>query len=193
MAKGFILGINGSPHGEEGIGAGLLRQALGRCSQEGFDTCRVNLCDEKAMGFYNGEYTLETPPGATHLFGFIEPADGIIFSTPTYWFNVSALMKNLIEHLTVFSFRGEQGYALCGKVAGFIATCEEDGGQAAINALVSPLVHMGFLIPPQSMLIYNINMAEKSHDQWMLKDAPLIGLNVCRLACLAKGQKWGYE
>ena len=192
MSQGLILGINGSPH-RNGVGAGLLGQALDRCLKEGFSTQLIHLCDQTEMRFYHGEYTAETPPGAEQLFQSLSEADGLILSTSTWWFNVSGLMKNFIEHLTVFSFRGEYGYALCGKVAGFIATCEEDGGQAAINAMVSPLVHMGFLVPPQSMLIYNINMAEKSHDQWMLKDAPLIGLNVCRLVRLAKGQKWGYE
>ncbi len=186
----LILGVNGSPH-KRGKGARLLRESLARCRKERFQTELVHLVDWETQ-FYHGNYTDRTPKGMEKVFQLVDQADGIVFSSPTYWFNVGSLMKNFIEQLTVLNFRKGE-YTLRGKVAGFIATCEEDGGQAAINAMAAPLVHMGFLIPPQTMLFYNINMAEKSHEKWMLKDAPYVGLNVVRLVRLTKGQDWGYE
>ena len=189
MPEGLILGINGSPH-KKGMGVNLMESALLRCREEGFETELLHLRDQK-MRFYHGEYTARTPQGAGRLFRLVSKAEGIIFSTPTHWFGPSDLMKCCLSHLTVFSFR-KGGYALLGKVAGFIATCEEDGGQASINAMAAPLVHMGFLIPPQTMLFYNINMAAKSHDKWMIHDAPYVGLNVARLVRLVRGQEWGY-
>jgi multimeric flavodoxin WrbA len=91
-------------------------------------------------------------------------ADVVVFATPTYWFNMSALMKQLIDQM-------EEGpsYPCEGKAAFFVAVCDEDGGQQAINQMIAPLNHMGFSIPPYASYIYNNNMAEKSEDQWMLK------------------------
>ena len=50
----------------------------------------------------------------------LENADGIIFGTPTYWFNMSARMKNLLERFIVTEKGNE--YTLEGIVAGFVAT-----------------------------------------------------------------------
>lgn len=90
-------------------------------------------------------------------------ADAIVFATPVLWFNVSALMKELIELM-------EEGpdFPYEGKAAFFVAVCEEDGGQQAINQMMAPLNHMGFWIPPYASYIFNSSMAERSEDAWML-------------------------
>jgi NADPH-dependent FMN reductase len=105
------------------------------------------------------------PRSRGHIAGpFILKADVVVFATPTHWFNVSALMKQLIDRM-------EEGpnYPCEAKAAFFIAVCNEDGGQQAINQMMAPFNHMGFLIPPYASYIYNSNMAEKSEDQWMFK------------------------
>ena len=91
-------------------------------------------------------------------------ANTIVFGTPTRWFNVSASMKDLIDKLPE-----APDYPCDGKTAYFVAVCEEDGAQQAINQMMAPLNHMGFRIPPYACYIYNINLAEKSEDQWQLK------------------------
>jgi multimeric flavodoxin WrbA len=49
----------------------------------------------------------------------------IVFGTPVLWFNVSALMKELIDGLP------EGPDSPCeGKTAFFVAVCDEDGGLA---------------------------------------------------------------
>jgi multimeric flavodoxin WrbA len=90
--------------------------------------------------------------------------DTIVFGTPVLWFNVSALMKELIDGLP----EGPD-YPCEGKTAFFVAVCDEDGGQQAINQMFAPLNHMGFSIPPYACYFYNNNMAEKSEDQWQAK------------------------
>ena len=79
-------------------------------------------------------------------------------------------MKQLIDRM-------EEGpeYPCEGKTAFFVATCDEDGGQQAINQMFAPLNHMGFSIPPYASYFYNNNMAEKSEDQWMLKGMTELG------------------
>jgi multimeric flavodoxin WrbA len=92
-------------------------------------------------------------------------ANTVVFGTPTRWFNVSASMKDLIDKLPE-----APDYPCDGKTAFFVAVCEEDGAQQAINQMMAPLNHMGFWIPPYACYIYNINMAEKSEGQWQIKE-----------------------
>jgi multimeric flavodoxin WrbA len=106
-----------------------------------------------------------------HLSDGIRPAhhailrtEAIVFGTPVRWFNVSALMKELIDGLP----EGPE-YPCEGKTAFFVAVCDEDGCQQAINQMFAPLNHMGFSIPPYACYFYNNNMADKSEDQWMLR------------------------
>ena len=91
-------------------------------------------------------------------------ADMVVFGTPTRWFNVSASMKDLIDQLPE-----APDYPCHGKSAYFLAVCDEDGAQQAINQMMAPLNHMGFRIPPYASYIYNTNMADKSEGQWQLR------------------------
>ena len=71
------------------------------------------------------------------LYQKIKEAQGIIFATPVYWFNVSAQMKLFIDR--TYAIHGQGGYAFTGKDVGVILTYEDEevfvsGG---INALRS--------------------------------------------------------
>jgi multimeric flavodoxin WrbA len=71
------------------------------------------------------------------LYKKIEDAQGVIFATPVYWFNVSAQMKLFIDR--TYAIHGKGYYALTGKDVGVILTYEDvdvfvSGG---INALRS--------------------------------------------------------
>jgi NAD(P)H-dependent FMN reductase len=97
-------------------------------------------------------------------------ADGIIFGTPVRWFNVSAEMKELIEEMPE-----SPNFPFEGKVAMFIASCNDDGGQHAINQLVAPLNHMGFIIPPYACVYSNSRMPSRGENRWQEKDVASMG------------------
>jgi multimeric flavodoxin WrbA len=80
------------------------------------------------------------------LFQRLERADAIVFGTPTYWFSMSALMKNFLERLLV----AEQGWPLEGKVAGYLATGSrhEDGAMIALSSLAATTNHLGMVTFP---------------------------------------------
>jgi multimeric flavodoxin WrbA len=103
--------------------------------------------------------------GIDRAFEEIKKADVIIFATPVLWFNVSALMKQLLERIPE-----AKKFPMHGKTAYFFAVCDEDGGQQAINQMMGPLNHMGFCIPPHACMFYNNNMAHRSEDRWQIKD-----------------------
>ncbi|TFH13251.1 flavodoxin family protein [Candidatus Bathyarchaeota archaeon] len=67
----------------------------------------------------------------------IEDAEGIIFATPIYWFNVSAQMKLLIDR--TYATHRESGYAFTGKDVGVILTYEDEDVYVSggVNALHS--------------------------------------------------------
>ncbi len=89
-------------------------------------------------------------------------ADLVVFATPVYWFNVSALMKQLIEALPE-----APDYECEGKIAFLLAVCDDDGGQQALNQMAAPLSHMGFGFPPYALSNYiNHSMMERSEEQW---------------------------
>jgi multimeric flavodoxin WrbA len=94
----------------------------------------------------------------------IKKADAVVFVTPVHWFNVSHLMNELFYQMP----EGPK-YPFEGKTAYFIAVCDEDGGQQAINQMFAAVNHMGFAIPPYACNYYNNNMARKSEGQWQLK------------------------
>ncbi len=71
------------------------------------------------------------------LYQKIEAAEGIIFATPIYWFNVSAQMKLLIDR--TYATHSESGYAFTGKDVGVILTYEDEDVYVSggVNALRS--------------------------------------------------------
>jgi len=71
------------------------------------------------------------------LYQKIKEAQGIIFATPVYWFNVSAQMKLFIDR--TYAIHGQGGYAFTGKDVGVILTYEDDDVfvSGGINALRS--------------------------------------------------------
>jgi multimeric flavodoxin WrbA len=71
------------------------------------------------------------------LYNKIKDAQGIIFATPVYWFNVSAQMKLFIDR--TYAVHDEGRYALTGKDIGVILTYEDEDvfASGGINALRS--------------------------------------------------------
>jgi multimeric flavodoxin WrbA len=108
--------------------------------------------------------------------GDIYEADAIILATPVQWFNMTAKTKEFID-----SLKESPDFPLEGKVAGFIAVCEEDGGQQTVSLIASALNHMGVIIPPYGMVFYNQHGAEKSEDQWQLNAAKDLGQSIKHL------------
>lgn len=118
----------------------------------------------------------------------IEAADGFIFATPTWWSAPSDFIKILLNYLTLCDYRG---YSLKGKVAGFIAVCEEDGAQHANMLMQNTLTHMGVITPPFCSFFYNRNMSGRSEEDWMRTDQALVGVNVVRMCKLLRGEVAG--
>ncbi len=71
------------------------------------------------------------------LYQKVSDAQGVIFATPVYWFNMSAQMKLFIDR--TYAVHSEDGYALTGKDIGVILTYEDEDvfASGGVNALRS--------------------------------------------------------
>ena len=185
----FILGINGSPH-KDGIVYELLNSVLTSAQEQGAETRIINLYDLKTVptnGAYSKDPTSDTIVNAvkddiTDLYPEILRADGFVFATPVYWANMSAVMKDFIEHLTPLE---NDGFALQGKVAAFIAASKENEGgvEMAAMSMVTPIAQMGMLIPPNAIMWYPSFWSNAREEKlaWAKDDAPRVGRNMVRL------------
>ena len=186
-----ILGFNGAA-AKTGAVAVLLSESLQAAAEEIAEfgatpnTALVHLVDI-VKEFHDGSFT-NIPSSLQSTFDSMRTADGFVFATPVHWFNMSALMKCFIDWLT--SLEGTGG--LEGKVAGVIAHCDEDGGNQTVTSILSPLVHMGMLVPPYCGFFRN-RYASHSEAAWQVVDHQLVGKNVVRLAACVQFNKRGWK
>jgi len=194
----LILGVNGSPH-PAGATAKLLNAVLEGARFAGGETEVLNLYDLRinpTEGLYSINPNLETVANMPDddmkaLYKKIQRAAGIVFATPNYWALMSGPMKTFIDRLTPL----ENEYKLTGKIAAFIAVSKENQGGtefAAISMLI-PIVQMGFIIPPFSVLWYpsDAQQAQGTKETcWAFNDAPFVGRNMVKLAERIADMKW---
>jgi len=191
-----ILGINGASR-SYGLTYTLLRTALKGAEEEGAEIEIINLIEydiKPCMGCLCDQqdacrYPCLIEDDMRKLYDKVLEADGIIFSTPIYWFSPSGIMKNFIDRLTALEnmivIEGRSW--LEGKVAGIIVVGNDQGAVQAISTLMTTLVSMGFMIPPFAMAYYVGECREPSYDSLM--DAYNLGRNVSMLTKLLKDKK----
>ncbi len=195
----LILGINASPftNVEEHNCAKMLHTALQAAEATGATVQTINLGqiphddgrrDEETHDLETRVSMLPTEGNLQEVVRAILQADGVIFVTPTRNFTASSRMLALLSWLQVTTDAPD--YCLAGKVAAFMAGCEEDGGQSAIEKMMSPAVHMGFIVPPFANYFFN-KFAQESEGDWQNTDRTLTGLNVRRMIQILNGEIYG--
>lgn len=194
MSNPFILGVNGSSY-KDGIVCELLNAVLIAAAEAGAETKMIDLYELQMIptqGRYSEDPSTETIEGAprddvTDLYPEILRADGLVLATPVYWANMSAVMKNFIEHLTPLE---NDGFLLEGKVAAAIAASKDNEGgvEMAAMSLVTPLAQMGMLFPPNSIMWHPGDWvyAHGKHIDWAKESAPKVGRNMVELITLLK-------
>lgn len=117
-------------------------------------------------------------------------ADGLIISTPVYWYAPSGMLKNFIDRLTSMEHMiFHKGRSLLeGKVAGFIATGLDSGVMFTIAYLVVLMSSMGVHVVPWSMAYSH--MVDVTKDEQALRDAYNVGYIVTETAKALK--KYGH-
>ncbi len=192
-----VLGILGSPH-KDGGSAQLLLAALKGAQREGSKIELVSVYDgeiKPCIGCIQNEDPNCKFPCIFEDYGKIllekiYQADGIIFSTPVYWFAPSGPLKILIDRMTCLENMvayGEPSY-MEGKVVGAIAAGADEGAVLATSYLITTMTSMGAIIPPWG-IAYSLKSKKAIFDDKALMDAINIGLLVAKLIAILKGEK----
>jgi multimeric flavodoxin WrbA len=144
---------------------------------------------EESLDFCDGTQNPRRTEDIDKLLKRLERADGIIFGTPTYWFNMSARMKNLFDRLTVTEKNNE--YTLEGIVGGFVATgdAKEDGAMIAISGMAATAIHLGMITFPYSMLYFRGARGPGWAEQ-EIKDFPRRMLKMMRFGRRQRKEGW---
>lgn len=214
MVKPKILGINSSPRKQDGLAAQesstriLLSHALEHIQYQA-DTEIIDLVDFEILptaGCYSTDENL-CQVGFDHyhddlnksLFKKIQEADGIIFSSPTYWLEMSSRLSALFERLTELDpiVRDPQKRLLQGKVAGAIATAHLDGAAGVCYDILKRANYLGFIIPPHAFAIHvmgqnNFTLQNKEllkEDFTAFRNAEVVAENVLKMCKLVGTSK----
>ncbi|MEM0361272.1 MAG: flavodoxin family protein [Sulfolobales archaeon] len=190
-----VLGINGSPR-PYGNSVQALRLALRAAELEGAEVELVNLYEydvKPCMGCVSDDIMACTYPcpindDMVKLYPKIIEADGLIISSPIYWFGVSGLLKNLIDRLTVLEnmIYVDGKSWLEGKVVGFIALGNDEGAAALISNLMIVANSFGMVIPPWA-LAYYVGEGNALEESKLLLDAANVGRAVAIMSQILKG------
>ncbi len=193
-----VVGFNGSPR-KYGNTARLLEAALAGARIAGAETVRVDLYDYEirpCLGCLSDvEEACRIPcvirDGMDEIYRLIEESDGIIIATPIYWFNMSGVVKNLIDRMTAFeNMIHHVGRSLVeGKAAGVIAVGNEQGGAMVTANLLLTLNSMGFAIPPWGFAYYT-DKGDALEDEAAVLDSVNVGLLVAEIASSTAGRPW---
>ncbi len=128
-----ILAISGSPR-KDGNTVTLLNEVLAGAKQEGADIELFSVAGKNIQPCIGCGGHQKT--GKCHINDDMQPlydkmieADGIIFGTPIYFYDLTAQMKAVIDRTIAL---GQPGRSLANKVGGVVAVC---GSLGLIDAL----------------------------------------------------------
>jgi multimeric flavodoxin WrbA len=189
MGRPFILAINGSPS-RSGRTAQMAKEVLSEAKKLGAKVRLVHLANYKILP-HSGKlgkrkFIENTKDDMPKLQDLVLQADGIVFATPTHWFNVSSLMKLFVDRLTSLE---EYGFLMEGKAAGFITYGPEGGALNPAMLLMITANQMGMAVPPYAAIF------DENRNDWWIKKAPqVLAKNMIRYIGAWKGMKinWGF-
>lgn len=134
------------------------------------------------------------------LYKKIMAADGVIFSSPTYWGYPSGLLKTFIDRLTAMDEISDdpKKRRLQGKVAGAISTAKFDGSSRVAQDILSMANYLGLIIPPHAFAFHtgrtttSVLEDEKEFDEdyFAKRNSQMVAENVYLMAKLVKNKKW---
>lgn len=146
-----VLGICGSPrlHGNTEV---LLSRALAKAQEGGAEIELVTVsgktispCDACNACAKTGKCHINDD--MQDIYPKLLEADGIIFSSPVYFWSISSQAKALIDRC--YAFRG--GYVLRNKAAGTVITAERSGGTNTAEVfakfmLIQKMIYVGWAL-----------------------------------------------
>ena len=187
------LAINGSPH-KEGNTAILLDAVLEPLKAAGWDTSLAQAGAGKVKGcvacykcFANKDRRCAAHKDSLNgLLEEIAGSDAVIIGSPTYFTDVSAETKGLIDRVGLVSYAN--GGLLYGKVGAAVVAVRRGGGTHAFDSINHLFLMSGMIVPGSSYwnLGFGLHPGEVRGDDEALRNMRHLGQAV---ACLGKALK----
>jgi len=166
MAKNNILIINGSPKGNKGNCAQLIRLIENSISSK-YSIDVLTLANKNSKSQINHK---------------LHKTSGFIFVTGTYWDSWGSPLQKFLEDIT--HLEGTQ--AFLGKPCSVFVLNHSVGGKAVLSKLQGVLSTLGCMIPPMSGMVYSLVndliirkvKTKFADDLWSYNDIPVIVHNL---------------
>ena len=177
-----ILGISGSPH-VQGNTATLLAEALKGAETEGAETelwsvagKTITPCEGCRACFGKGICKIDDD--LQPLFDKMLAADGIIFGTPVYFWDLTAQAKTIIDR--TFSLNTAQR-SLANKIGGIVVVA---GSLGMIDVLKEYYFYMATrrMIPANNVAAYAVSDSDLKEMKKCLKAAGDLGRQMVKMA-----------
>ena len=189
----FVLGVSSSSR-KEGSTATLLKKVIESAEEQGAKTEILYLFDKdikpclSCLAEQGCTYPCIIKDDMPEIYELIRKADCLVLASPTYWFDMSGLMKNFLERLTALFHLDPP--ALDGKVAGFVSSGDTEGSSVTIRQMMMALCFCGATLAPYPYVYENVG---KGATRSVLTDefretifAKRLGRNLVRMAKLVK-------
>jgi len=182
-----VVAFNGSPRKKGNTGI-LIRCVFQELEREGIETQMVQLAEKKIRGcaacfkcFENQDKRCAVKDdGLNECIEKMIEADGIILGSPTYFSNVTAEIKALIDRAGMVS--SANGFLFQKKVGAGIVAVRRAGGVFAFYALKHFFLYNQMIVP--GSCYWNVGMGLDCGD--VEKDEE--GLNIMK--CLGQNMVW---
>lgn len=189
-----ITGICGSPR-KKGNTSLLLKKALKGAAENGAETEIVYLADYEFRGCIGCEGCRDSfkciiDDGMQDLYEKVLDSDGLILASPTYFYNVSSLMKAFIDRLyCLYTFDREDRSCWTTAIASkpgiragaVLAVCEQESLEmmgCTAEAMGRPLNDLGFRVVGTVRAFHAFNPGEISGTEEILEEAEKTGARV---------------
>ena len=177
-----ILGISFSPR-EQGNTELLMDISLASAKRQGAETemCRVadrtiHPCNACGNCFKTGECSIKDD--MQEIYQKLLEADGIIFGTPVYFYNITAQGKAFIDRTLPL---GMAGKGLANKVGGIIVVGGSLGLVDAIKDLYFYIV-LRQMIPANFIAAYASNKGDVKKLEKCMKSAEALGVQMVKIS-----------
>jgi len=182
-----VVAVNGSPR-KAGNTHTLLRTVLSELEREGIATELVQLAGKKIAGciacykcFENQDRRCAVKnDGLNECLEKMIDADGILFGSPTYFSNITADMKALIDRAGLVA--SANGFLLRRKVGAGVVAVRRAGSVFAFDALNHFFLYHQMIVP--GSCYWNVGMGLNPQD--VMQDEE--GLNIMKV--LGRNMAW---
>jgi len=195
----YVIGISGSPR-KNGNTSFLVRQALEEIKNQGIDTELIELSDYRIADCRGCEgcrqtYACVIRDDMQKIYPLLEKADAVILGSPTYFYDVTALMKAFLDRLYCYEVFDDDdrsvwmsvNEALGGKLAAVISVCEQkkaqDTGYAAKTMRLT-LESLGYRVTDCAEVIDLFKKTEAREDSAAILEVKSLGHRLAKTLLL---------